>query len=270
MEEYYIRKEDIWYDYKEANVTNTLHHMRRYFDGHVDIFDMADIDLFSVVALNMMVVQLGYTGKLLKDLIDELGKRTLKKSRVLSLSDRRTYTMLDWGCFGLEHSGGLAGNFILPYIVEHQCHELKEVNRHEVLGYIGVGPMGNFKEVKVDTDNETKEESTESDIKENDTSGSALKDLDYDPKHDEVFDNDEHILEDTLVSMNNFHFNPDPKHDLSTVVVEVHKDDIDVIDYDSFGSHLNDRVNSERRTQLRELRRIGKITTRVPIKTTST
>ncbi|GJW47262.1 hypothetical protein Tco_0078908 [Tanacetum coccineum] len=35
---------------------------RRYFDGHVDIFDMVDIDLFTVVALNMMVVQLGYTG----------------------------------------------------------------------------------------------------------------------------------------------------------------------------------------------------------------
>ncbi|GJR90811.1 hypothetical protein Tco_0214822 [Tanacetum coccineum] len=37
---------------------------RMYVDGHVDIFDMIDIDLFSVVALNMMVVQLGYTGKL--------------------------------------------------------------------------------------------------------------------------------------------------------------------------------------------------------------
>ncbi|GJY89482.1 retrovirus-related pol polyprotein from transposon TNT 1-94 [Tanacetum coccineum] len=35
-----------------------------YVDGHVDIFDMIDIDLFSVVALNMMVVQLSYTGKL--------------------------------------------------------------------------------------------------------------------------------------------------------------------------------------------------------------
>ncbi|GKE20185.1 hypothetical protein Tco_1431697 [Tanacetum coccineum] len=36
---------------------------RRYVNGHVDIFDMVDIDLFTVVALNMMVVQLGYTGK---------------------------------------------------------------------------------------------------------------------------------------------------------------------------------------------------------------
>ncbi|GKA39308.1 hypothetical protein Tco_0731859 [Tanacetum coccineum] len=36
----------------------------------------------------------------------------------------------------------------------------------------------------------------ESDTKENDTSGSDSKDLDYDPKHDEMFNDDEHILED--------------------------------------------------------------------------
>ncbi|GJY05121.1 hypothetical protein Tco_0371061 [Tanacetum coccineum] len=34
-----------------------------FVEGHVDIFDMVDIDLFTVVALNMMVVQLGYTGE---------------------------------------------------------------------------------------------------------------------------------------------------------------------------------------------------------------
>ncbi|GJU38208.1 hypothetical protein Tco_1191165, partial [Tanacetum coccineum] len=34
-----------------------------YVSGHVDIFDMVDIDLFTVVALNMMVVKLGYTGE---------------------------------------------------------------------------------------------------------------------------------------------------------------------------------------------------------------
>nr|GEY11461.1 hypothetical protein [Tanacetum cinerariifolium] len=34
-----------------------------YVNGHVDIFDMVDIDLFTVVALNMMVVQLGYTNE---------------------------------------------------------------------------------------------------------------------------------------------------------------------------------------------------------------
>ncbi|GKC59052.1 hypothetical protein Tco_1086650 [Tanacetum coccineum] len=34
-----------------------------YVSGCVDIFDMVDIDLFTVVALNMMVLKLGYTGK---------------------------------------------------------------------------------------------------------------------------------------------------------------------------------------------------------------
>nr|GEW15169.1 hypothetical protein [Tanacetum cinerariifolium] len=36
---------------------------RRYVDGHVYIFDMVNIDLFTVVALNMMVVQLRYKVK---------------------------------------------------------------------------------------------------------------------------------------------------------------------------------------------------------------
>nr|GFA91892.1 hypothetical protein [Tanacetum cinerariifolium] len=36
---------------------------RMYVSGRVDIFDMADIDLFTVVALNMMVLKLGYTGE---------------------------------------------------------------------------------------------------------------------------------------------------------------------------------------------------------------
>ncbi|GJZ55673.1 hypothetical protein Tco_0610866, partial [Tanacetum coccineum] len=34
---------------------------RMYVSGRVDIFDMVDIDLFTVVALNMMVLKLGYT-----------------------------------------------------------------------------------------------------------------------------------------------------------------------------------------------------------------
>ncbi|GJV58885.1 hypothetical protein Tco_1464985 [Tanacetum coccineum] len=34
-----------------------------YVSSCVDIFDMVDIDLFTVVALNMMVLKLGYTGK---------------------------------------------------------------------------------------------------------------------------------------------------------------------------------------------------------------
>ncbi|GJY33357.1 hypothetical protein Tco_0417826 [Tanacetum coccineum] len=34
-----------------------------YVNGHVNIFDMVDIDLFTVVVLNMTVVQLGYTSE---------------------------------------------------------------------------------------------------------------------------------------------------------------------------------------------------------------
>ncbi|GJS66833.1 heat stress transcription factor B-4-like protein [Tanacetum coccineum] len=34
-----------------------------YVSGRVDIFDMVDVDLFTIVALNMMVLKLGYTGK---------------------------------------------------------------------------------------------------------------------------------------------------------------------------------------------------------------
>ncbi|GJY45481.1 hypothetical protein Tco_0434544 [Tanacetum coccineum] len=119
----------------------------------------------------------------------------------------------------------------------------------------GVGPVGKFKEVEVDADNESEEES---DTKRDYTSGSDSEDSDYDPKHDEVFDHDEHIVENVHVSMNNFCFTAYHKHDLSIGDVEVQEDDLDVIDYDSFGSDLDGGIDSERRIQLRELRRIGK------------
>nr|GEW05969.1 hypothetical protein [Tanacetum cinerariifolium] len=117
-----------------------------------------------------------------------------------------------------------------------------------------VGPIGKFKEVEVDADNESEEES---DTKENDTNGIDSEDLDYDPKHDEVFDDDEHIVEDVPVSMNNFNFILYPKHGLSIGDVEVQDHDLDVVDYDSFGNDLDDGIDSERRIQIRELKRIG-------------
>ncbi|GKB74413.1 hypothetical protein Tco_0935825 [Tanacetum coccineum] len=95
----------------------------------------------------------------------------------------------------------------------------------------GAGPIGKFKEVEVDADNKSEEES---DTEENDT------------------------IEDVPMSMNNFNFTLDPKHDLSVGAVEVQERDLDVIDYDSFGSDLDDGIDLERRIQLRELRRIGK------------
>ncbi|GKE75727.1 mutator type transposase [Tanacetum coccineum] len=123
--------------------------------------------------------------------------------------------------------------------------------------------MGNFKEVDVDTNNEIEEDS---DTKENNTSGSDSEDLDYDPKHDEVFDDNEHICKYVPISMNTFNFNPDPKHDLSIVVVAVHEQNLDVIDYDSFANELDDEIDSERRIQLRQLSRIGKAKNQGPNK----
>ncbi|GKC00919.1 mutator type transposase, partial [Tanacetum coccineum] len=91
----------------------------------------------------------------------------------------------------------------------------------------GVGPVGKFKEVEVDADNESEEESdTEGDY----TMDSDSEDLDYDPKHDDVFDDDEHIVEEVHVNMNNFRFTVDPKHDTSIGGVDVQDDDLDVID----------------------------------------
>ncbi|GKB14902.1 hypothetical protein Tco_0848825 [Tanacetum coccineum] len=111
-----------------------------------------------------------------------------------------------------------------------------------------VGPVGKFKDVEVDADNEIEEES---DTKGDYTSGSDSEDLDYDPKHDDVFDDDDHIVEKVHVNMNNFSFTAYPKHDTSIGGVDVLDDDLDVIDYDSFGSDLDDGIDSERRIQLR-------------------
>ncbi|GJW71190.1 ribosomal RNA small subunit methyltransferase [Tanacetum coccineum] len=52
-------------------LSSRIHHGRKfqrcpgrmYSEGHVDIFDMVDINLFTVISLKMMIVQLGYLGK---------------------------------------------------------------------------------------------------------------------------------------------------------------------------------------------------------------
>ncbi|GJX20469.1 hypothetical protein Tco_0223146 [Tanacetum coccineum] len=49
----------------------------------------------------------------------------------------------------------------------------------------------------------------------------------------------------------NSSFTTDPKHDTSIDFVDVQEDDLDVIDYDSFGSDLDGGIDSERRIQLR-------------------
>ncbi|GJT94233.1 putative reverse transcriptase domain-containing protein [Tanacetum coccineum] len=84
-------------------------------------------------------------------------------------------------------------------------------------------------------------------------------------RDDEGFDDDEHMFVDVLVSMNSFPLNPDTTNPLS-LVVEVVKQDLDVIDYDSFESDLDDGIDPKRREQLRELRRIGKAKNYCPYK----
>ncbi|GJT19291.1 hypothetical protein Tco_0877997 [Tanacetum coccineum] len=73
-----------------------------------------------------------------------------------------------------------------PIVVE--CADDPFEDLDEILGRIE-----SFKEVEVDADNESEKESdTEADY----TSGSNSEDSDYDPEQDEVFDDDEHIVED--------------------------------------------------------------------------
>nr|GEZ95489.1 ribonuclease H-like domain-containing protein [Tanacetum cinerariifolium] len=119
----------------------------------------------------------------------------------------------------------------------------------------GVGPVGKFKEIEVDADNESEEES---DTKRDYTMDSGSEDLDYDLKRDDVFDDDEHTVEEIHVNMNNFRFTADPKQDTNISGVDVQDDDLDVIDYDSFSSDLDDGIDSERRMKHRKLRRICK------------
>ncbi|GJV27939.1 hypothetical protein Tco_1384387 [Tanacetum coccineum] len=115
-------------------------------------------------------------------------------------------------------------------IDEFCLHDLKEMVVK--LGY-GVADLMYYHFLR------PKEESDEKGGSEVDDSD----DLDYDPKDDERFDDDEHILEDVLVSMNSYNFNPDTKHDLSIVVTEVHEHDLDVIDYDTFSSDLDEGID---------------------------
>nr|GFB23914.1 hypothetical protein [Tanacetum cinerariifolium] len=134
----------------------------------------------------------------------------------------------------------------LDEILGDYANTREEITRKQMIVHV---------EVEVDADNESKEES---DTKENETNGIDSEDLDYDPKHDEVFDDDEHIVKDVSVSMNNFNFIPYLKHGLSIGGVEVQDHNLDIVDYHSFGNDLDGGIDSERRIQLRELKRIGK------------
>nr|GEV36646.1 hypothetical protein [Tanacetum cinerariifolium] len=115
----------------------------------------------------------------------------------------------------------------LDDILGEYAYTRKQITRNEITGneitgkqmvvYVGVGHVGKFKKVEVDIDNEAEEES---DIEGDYTIGSDLEDSIYDLNHDEVFVDGEHIVEDVDVSMNNFYFTADPKHDISIGDVE--------------------------------------------------
>ncbi|GJZ18355.1 hypothetical protein Tco_0554478, partial [Tanacetum coccineum] len=83
-----------------------------YVDGHVDIFDMVDIDLFNVVALNRMVVQLGYT----------------RKSERLFYNYLRPLTSLDEGLATIEEIMDERGSIA---IIEHRSEKILLLTWHD-------------------------------------------------------------------------------------------------------------------------------------------
>ncbi|GJV61380.1 hypothetical protein Tco_1467480 [Tanacetum coccineum] len=202
---------------------------RSYVGGQVSYIDVVDIDESCLHDLKEMIVKLGYG---VVDLIWQI-----ETDDPFDDLDEVLGYYANTGKEIIVHVGNSPTIKILV-----DCEMLYETE--------GVSPMRNFKEVEVDTDNVTEKESVKSDTEENDTSGSDSKDLDYDPKHDELYVDDEHILKDVLVSINNFNFNPESKHDLNIAAVEVHEQDPDVIDYDSFGSDLDDEIDSDEELNL--------------------
>nr|GEX92143.1 integrase, catalytic region, zinc finger, CCHC-type, peptidase aspartic, catalytic [Tanacetum cinerariifolium] len=262
---------------------------RSYIGGHVSSVNVVDIDEFCLHDLKDMVVKLGYGVEdlmychfLILSLGLDYGMHSLNvDADVLEMANSvEAPIVVECAEDPFEELDEILGEY--AHIGKHITRN--EITRNdstgnEIIGKLmvvyvgnsstvddvlelemlfeteGVGPVRKFKEVEVDADNESKEES---DTKGYYTMDSDSEDLDYDPKHDDVFDDDEHIVEEVHVNMNNFIFTADPKHDTSIDGVDVQDDDLDVIDYDLFGSDLDDGINSERRMQLKKLRRIGK------------
>nr|GFA80577.1 transposase, mutator type [Tanacetum cinerariifolium] len=222
---------------------------RSYIGGHVSSVNVVDIDEFCLHDLKDMVVKLAPIVvecaedpfEELDDVLGEyahLGKQITGNDIIKNESTRNEIT----GKHMVVHVGNSS---IVDDVLELEM----------IFETVGVGPVGKFKEVEVDADNESEEESdTEGDY----TIYSDSEDLDYDSIHDDAFDDDEHIVEEVHVNMNNFKFTTDLKHDTSIGDVDVQDDDLDVIYYDSFPSDLDDGIDSERRMQLRELRRTDK------------
>nr|GFA10883.1 hypothetical protein [Tanacetum cinerariifolium]GFA11156.1 hypothetical protein [Tanacetum cinerariifolium] len=291
------------------SITFEIHHggcftqtpNRSYVDGQVSSVNVVDIDEFCLHDIKDMVAKLGYgVADLISSNVDSSIFATPKKGVAIAVDNhlRKAYIEID---SSPDHASSVEGPIVVesadvPFrdlveILDDYANTGKQIIKDEITGKQmvvhvgnnstvddvldlqmlfetkGVGLIGKFKEVEVNVDNVSEEEIN---TKGNDISGNDSEDLDYDPKHDQVFDDDEHIVEDVNVSMNNFNFTADSKHDLSIGVVKLQEHDLDVIDYDLFGSDLDDGIDSQRGIQLRELRRIGKQKTRVPISITST
>ncbi|GJR55051.1 hypothetical protein Tco_1405572 [Tanacetum coccineum] len=246
---------------------------RSYIGGHVSSVNVVDIDEFCLHDLKDMIVKLGYGVEdlmychfLIPNLGLDYGLHSLNvDADVLEMSKYvKDYKII---LVYVEHGSSNvdtiikklskeqpASSMARPIVVESvvdpfdgldeilgdYANNGKKITGDEstwkqMLVHVGTSStaddfsFGKFKEVEVEADTESEEE--ESDTEGNDTSGSDSEDLDYDPKHDDAFD---------------------------VCDVDVQEDDLDVIDYDSFGSDLDDEIDSERRIQLRESRRIGK------------
>ncbi|GJW57712.1 mutator type transposase [Tanacetum coccineum] len=226
---------------------------RSYIGGQVSSVNVVDIDEFCLHDLKDMVVKLGYAVEdlmycnfLIPSLGLDYGLHSLNVDvDVLEMSKYvKDYKIILVYWEKVSSKSSSIGEVMKKLSKEHPASSMA---RPIVVESV-VDPFDGLDEIL---------EEEASDTEGNDTSGSDPEDLDYDPKHDDVFVDDEHIVEEVHVNMNNFSFTADPKHDISIGGVDVQDDDLDVIDYDSFGSDLDDGIDSERRIQLRELRRIG-------------
>ncbi|GJV37011.1 hypothetical protein Tco_1409488 [Tanacetum coccineum] len=259
---------------------------RSYIGGHVSSVNVVDIDEFCLHDLKYIVVKLGYGVEDLMYyhfLIPSLGldyglhslnvdadvlemSKYVKDYKIIVVYVEHGSSNVDTSMFDCSPDVNRnvkkewekpTSSVARPIVVESVVDPFDGFD--EILGTSSTADdfsFEKFKEVEVEADTELKEE--ESDTEGNDTSGSDSEDLDHNPNHDDVFDDDERIVEEVHVNMNNFSFTADPKHDTSIGDVVVQEDDLDVIDYVSFGSDLDNGIDSERRIQLRELRRLGK------------
>ncbi|GKA01276.1 hypothetical protein Tco_0673941 [Tanacetum coccineum] len=97
-----------------------------YVSGRVDIFDMVDIDLFTIVALNMMVLKLGYIGK----------------SEPMFYNYLKPLTSLDEGLYALAYEedvrclGTLVRSFkLIEVYIEHGVTALEKGGFRKVKGF---------------------------------------------------------------------------------------------------------------------------------------